>query len=197
MEFSKEELKWIENHKDLIDNGQFFDLFLAANKFPHGNIFDRMQFPGKLNFILYKAKLNIFNNNEIPNRYFWACKDLTSIDLSKIARIGDSAFQSCSNLRDVILSNSLKSIGDYAFEVCISLEHVNLPYTLESIGYGAFSMCSNLKSVKYDGQLEQFKNLLKDCSSMSYFPFETIIQCVDITLHYEDVYKGQKWYDYR
>ena len=53
MEFSKEELKWIENHKDMINNQQFFDLFLAANTFQHGNIFDRMQFAGKLNYVLY------------------------------------------------------------------------------------------------------------------------------------------------
>ena len=191
MEFSKEELKWIENHKDMINNSQFYDLFIAANTFPHGSTLERMQFPGKLNFVLYKAELNIFND-EIPNRYFWACTDLTSIDLSKITHIGDSAFQSCSNLRDVILSSNLKSIGNYAFEACASLEHVNLPYTLESIGYGAFNDCTNLKSVKYDGQLEQFKNLLKERSSISYFPFETTIQCVDITLPYEDVYKGQK-----
>ena len=135
-----------------------------------------------------KKWLNIFND-EIPNRYFWACKDLTSIDLSKITHIGDSAFQSCSNLKDVILSSNLKSIGNYAFEACTSLEHVNLQNTLESVGCGAFTGCANLKSVNYDGSLEQFKNLLKDCSSISYFPFETIIQCVDITLHYKDIEK--------
>lgn len=188
MEFSKEELKWIENHKDMINNSQFFDLFIAANTFPHGSILERVQFPGKLNFVLYKAKLNIFND-EIPTSYFWACKDLTFIDLSKVTHIGNSAFQSCSNLKDIILSNSLKSIGDYAFEMCTSLEYLNLPNTLEIIGCGAFTGCANLKSVNYDGTLEQFKNLLKDCSSISYFPFETTIQCVDITLPYKDIKK--------
>ena len=189
MEFSKEELKWIENHKDMINNSQFFDLFIAANTFSHGSTLERMQFPGKLNFVLYKAGLNIFND-EIPYRYFWACKDLTSIDLSKITHIGDSAFQSCSNLRNVILSSNLKSIGNYAFEACTSLEHVDLPYTLESIDYGAFGMCNNLKSVKYGGSLEQFKNLLKNRSPISYFPFETTIQCADIALPYKNILKG-------
>lgn len=188
MEFSKEELKWIENHKDMINNSQFYDLFIAANTFPHGSTLERMQFPGKLNFVLYKAKLNIFND-EIPNRYFWACKGLTDIDLSNVIEIGNSAFQSCSYLRKVTLSNSLKSIGYYTFEACISLERIDLPHTLESIGCGAFNGCENLKYVNYSNSLEQFKDLLKEHSAISYFPSKTIIQCLDVTVPFEDIKK--------
>ena len=189
MEFSKEELKWLEDHKDMINNYQFFDLFLAANTFQHGSAYDRLRFPGKLNFVLYKAKFNIFDNDKVPSKYFLACKELTSIDLSRITYIGDQAFQLCSNLKDVTLSSSLKSIGQFAFEVCTSLEHLNLLNTLESICCGAFAGCANLKSVNYDGTLEQFKNLLKGYSLMNCFPFKTIIQCVDITLPYKDIEK--------
>lgn len=187
MEFSKEELKWIENHKDMINNQQFFDLFLAANTFQHGNIFDRMQFAGKLNYVLYIAGFNVFTEGKVPKRWFWACKDLTDIDLDNVVEIENSAFQSCSNLRKVTLSNSLKSIGEYAFENCTSLEHIDLPHTLELIGHGAFNGCDNLKSVNYNGSLEQFKSLLKGHTVLSYFPFKTIIQCLDVTLPYEDI----------
>lgn len=189
MTFSKEELKWLEDHKDLINNGQFFDLFLAANTFPHVSMFERMQFPAELNLVLYTAGLNIFIEGKIPNRYFWCCKGLTDIDLSNVIEIGNSAFQSCSNLRKVTLSNSLKSIGYYTFEDCASLEHIDLPYTLESIGCGAFNGCDNLKSARYDGSLEQFKNLLKEHSTINYFPFKTIIQCLDVTIPFEDIKK--------
>ena len=97
---------------------------------------------------------------------------MTDIDLSNVIEIGNSAFQSCSNLRKVTLSNRLKSIGYYTFEDCASLEHVDLPHTLESIGCGAFNGCDNLKSVNYSGSLEQFKSLLKGHTVLSYFPFK-------------------------
>ena len=101
MEFSKEELKWIENHKDMINNSQFYDLFIAADTFPHGSILERAQFPSKLNFVLYKAGLNIFNDG-IPTSYFWACKDLTSIDLN---------LSCCSRINNLLLSLNSSSVS--------------------------------------------------------------------------------------
>lgn len=148
-----------------------------------------MRFPGELNLVLYTAGLNIFTECKIPNRYFWNCKGLTDIDLSNVIEIGNSAFQSCSNLRKVTLSNSLKSIGYYTFEDCISLERIDLPHTLESIDCGAFNGCENLKYVNYSNSLEQFKDLLKEHSAISYFPSKTIIQCLDVTVPFEDIKK--------
>lgn len=148
-----------------------------------------MQFAGKLNYVLYIAGFNVFTEGKVPKRWFWACKGLTDIDLSNVIEIGNSAFQSCSNLRKVTLSNSLKSIGEHAFENCTSLEHIDLPHTLELIGHGAFNGCDNLKSVNYNGSLEQFKKLLEERSVISYFPSKTIIQCLDVTIPFEDIKK--------
>ena len=162
-------------------------------------------------FIVSDNKANVFIIRRENSFFTWKFKqeriDLSSlniklpiyaIDYYNIDTNEDISNQNEQNLIFIFLSanqiNILKLKPEISnlLTISTSIENVNLTYTLESIGYGAFNGCTNLKSVKYDGQLEQFKNLLKERSSISYFPFETTIQCVDITLPYEYVYKGQK-----
>lgn len=63
-----------------------------------------------------------------------------------VTSIGARAFQSCSNLSNVQLPNSLISINSDAFCNCRSLTSVTIPDGVTDIGYSAFESCTNLTS---------------------------------------------------
>ena len=86
---------------------------------------------------------------------FSGCDVLTSITLPEgLKSIGDYAFQDCSGLTTVDLSNctSLTSIGMHAFRYCSGLTSITLPERLTSIGEYAFSSCSKLTEVIIDSE---------------------------------------------
>ena len=65
---------------------------------------------------------------------------------ANIISIGNSCFESCSNLINVNC-NKIINIKTFAFNNCDKLEEINLPEGLESIETRAFSDCDNLKKV--------------------------------------------------
>ena len=88
---------------------------------------------------------------------------------SNIQKIGDSAFEHCSNLKSISfqkvdLSSQkflLEEIGNNAFAYCKNLEFVDvIPSSVKRIGRMAFAYCSKLKSVQIDekSKLEKISN---------------------------------------
>ena len=65
----------------------------------------------------------------------------------KVTSIGDNAFNDCSNLTFINISNSVTSIGDNAFNDCSNLTFINIPNSVTSIGFRGFYNCTNLASV--------------------------------------------------
>ncbi len=66
---------------------------------------------------------------------------------NSVTSIGDNAFRSCSGLTSVTIPNSVTSIGDNAFRSCSGLTSVTIPNSVTSIGESAFLGCSGLMSV--------------------------------------------------
>ena len=64
-----------------------------------------------------------------------------------ITSIGESAFEGCSGLTELILPSSVTSIGGNAFEGCSGLTELTLPDSVASIGDGAFICCSDLSKI--------------------------------------------------
>ena len=64
-----------------------------------------------------------------------------------VTKIGDSAFESCTELKSVSLPDGLTQIGDRAFCNCTSLTEVNIPDTVTEIGDSAFDCCDSLKRI--------------------------------------------------
>ena len=67
---------------------------------------------------------------------------------NSVTSVGDSAFEYCTNLTSVKIPNSVTSIGDYAFDGCTSLTSVTITNSVTSIGLGAFSDCTSLTSIE-------------------------------------------------
>lgn len=65
-----------------------------------------------------------------------------------ITNVPPSAFQSCSNLTSVTLSNTLVKIGMGAFYDC-AFQRIRIPASVEEIYEYAFRSCSNLTSVEF------------------------------------------------
>lgn len=55
--------------------------------------------------------------------------------------IGDYAFSGCSDLKEIIIPDSVQHIKDQAFAYCTALEAVTLPARLRTIGFNAFHGC--------------------------------------------------------
>lgn len=78
---------------------------------------------------------------------------ITSVEIPEsVMRIGDSAFQHCSNLTSVTFAelrfdDGLEEIGQYAFYGCSSLKSMEFPENLKKIGLRAFQYCDNLQGV--------------------------------------------------
>ena len=107
----------------------------------------------------------------IPNGLFKNMSITTFECPDSITRIGNEAFQNCSNLESVVLSKKLEKIGESAFENCTKLTEVELPETLkvmENNYYGgSFSGCKNMKKVNIPKTLEQGYLAFKNCSSLT------------------------------
>lgn len=75
---------------------------------------------------------------------FQNCINLTRVNISNAEYIGNSTFNGCTSLNEIILSSSLTSIGDSAFNNCSALTTINLPASLTTIGSFAFSNCTSI-----------------------------------------------------
>jgi len=92
--------------------------------------------------------VNVTNATSIPERAFNGCSNIQSIKLSDtVESIGKKAFFYCTGLKNIEFSGNLKRIGDNAFEGCESLTTVVLPDKLTTIESSAFKDCSNLTTI--------------------------------------------------
>lgn len=84
------------------------------------------------------------------------CKDNAAGELKipaeyngkKVVKIGDDAFNGCTELTKVVLPADVTVIGSAAFEGCFKLESINFPEGLKTISDYAFFGCDALKSVE-------------------------------------------------
>lgn len=95
------------------------------------------------------------NVEEILARAFMGTS-LTSINLSGVKIVDDSAFHGCINLVDVEFGDKLDVIGREAFKSCHSLRSAVLK-NVRSIGSGAFCSCKLLTNVECGEKLRRIE----------------------------------------
>ena len=88
------------------------------------------------------------------------------IDGHEVVAIGDSAFENRTDLRTVMIPDSVTEIEAYSFNNCTNLSNVTLSKNLESMGSSVFGNCDGLTQIEIPKSLESC-----DISYGSYGPF--------------------------
>lgn len=90
------------------------------------------------------------------------------IDGKKVTKIGEGAFQGCSSLKSVFVSEGVAVIGNLAFAQCSSLTSIKLPDSLETIGSAAFLDCTSLTSINIPESVKNiYHSAFFDCFSLA------------------------------
>ncbi len=91
---------------------------------------------------------------------------VTKVSLSKVSEIGASAFEGCSNLKNVVLRDGLEKIGEDAFANCGKLIELSIPDTVSEIGSDAFLRCGVNKVVWPKGITHIPSGMFRDCPQL-------------------------------
>jgi len=103
-------------------------------------------------FVLKDYEIELERNEITITKYIGSASRVhipSRILFLPITSIGDWAFQECTNLASVTISNSVTEIGWGAFKGCTSLTSVTIPDSITRIGTFAFDNCANLNITWY------------------------------------------------
>lgn len=85
-----------------------------------------------------------------------------------VTSVGESAFENCSKLTEVVISNGVTNIGAYAFSACSSLTKVELPDSIENIGYRVFAFSDSLTEIIIPNGLTSISDsAFESCGSLT------------------------------
>lgn len=86
------------------------------------------------------------------------------------------AFDSCYNLKKVVIKEGFEELKGKIFYNCRNLKDVWIPQSLSELRYSAFEGCDSLESIHYSGTIEQYEKIL----IMGFLPdFQVNIICTD------------------
>ena len=84
----------------------------------------------------------------LPGGEFFLFSELKTVVLpDSVTYIGDSVFEDCLNLEEVKFSKNIIKIGDYAFAGCEQLKKVEIPKKVKSLGECSFEACNSLTEI--------------------------------------------------
>ena len=100
---------------------------------------------------------------------FDCCSGLASVTISNsVTSIGSYAFSYCSNLTSITIPNSVTSIYDGTFLGCSNLTSVTIPNGVTDISYEAFSVCSSLTNVAIPNSVTSISDsAFNSCSGLT------------------------------
>ena len=84
----------------------------------------------------------------------------------EIKKIGYTAFCGRTNVRSVVIPDSVEEIVREAFTECTALEYVKMSESLLEIGAGAFAMCSSLRMVVIPEKVTTIVDAFDYCTSL-------------------------------
>ena len=85
-----------------------------------------------------------------------------------VSAIENAAFDSCIELKSIIIPDSVKDIGEYAFYGCSGLKSVTLSNSVTSIDFNAFNGCCGLTNITLpDSVVFIDSEAFRDCSGLT------------------------------
>lgn len=95
----------------------------------------------------------------IGDEAFWECTNIKSVVIpDSVRNIGRTAFAICRNLESVIIPTGITEICENVFSGCTSLTKVIMPDSLTRIGSYAFSECTNLVNITIPNSVTSIGN---------------------------------------
>ena len=105
-----------------------------------------------------------------------------------ITTIKMKAFYQFANLENIHLSANITTIEDYAFSKCYSLKTISLSKSLTTIGNSAFAYCSKLESVYMDKSVTNISGgAFQDCTLLTDIYFNGTME------EWNSIEKGKNW----
>ena len=120
------------------------------------------------------TEINDASIEKVGEYAFQSCSNLTSANLPACTSLGSGAFHSCSKLTSVDLP-ACTSVGGSAFSGCSKLTSVDLP-ACTSLGSGAFQNCSKLTSVD-----------LPACTSVGVSAFQSCYNLTSVVIRTDSI----------
>lgn len=120
---------------------------------------------------------------------------LVSLDLSRttgITKLGANAFDGCTNLKEIIIPNSVTSIDYRAFYSCTALKEVSIPNSMTSIGSYAFHNCTALTKVNIPNSVISIGyGAFHSCTALTEVTIPNSVTTIDGCVHFMDVAASQ------
>ena len=90
------------------------------------------------------------------------------IEGMKVVGIGNSAFEGCSSLLEVIIPTAITELGKYAFKDCTVIKNILLPSSITIINDGTFKNCFFLTTVVIPNSIVTIgESAFEGCSSLT------------------------------
>lgn len=89
----------------------------------------------------------------------------TANDSLVFAVIGEKAFMGLTEIKSVILPDTVTEIGDSAFAGCLSLSSITIPDSVSEMGVKVFVSCTQLRTADLGGKDSKLKAIPENCFS--------------------------------
>lgn len=97
--------------------------------------------------------------------------------------IGEYAFENCSELKEVFLTDNTIEIKNYAFSGCQILSKINIPYSISSIGDSAFENCQSLREINIPYSVTFLGSyVFSGCCNLSNAVLPNSLKCLNVGL---------------
>lgn len=146
-----------------------------------GSIFTSKSTIDTFEELKYFTKLTTLGNG------FNSCTNLKKVILPEnLTVIAANAFYSCKNLYSVVLPNKLETIGKYAFLDCTALANLSLPASLKGIGDYAFERCKTLtEMILPEGLVSIGGSAFRECTALSKVVLPTTLDAMGTHMFYD------------
>lgn len=112
--------------------------------------------------------LDVVKNTLFETDNYRAAAEVKKVVVERgITSLARDAFESCQNLTEVVLPDTLTRIGECAFQRT-ALTSIAIPESVTEFGYQAFEDCQTLSSVNLPGDLTEIPNeLFMGCTNLT------------------------------
>ena len=155
---------------------------IGKQAFSYCKALEKVQFGKKLEIICSEAfkstgivTLKLPKNVCVRESAFSKCDNLVSVVISKKVDLWAHAFDSCSNLEEVIIKPGVTEIDIWTFPNS-GLRKIVIPDTVSKIGKYAFYKCENLEQIVFLGVPEQIEGIDEGSKVRVYGYKDTIVQ---------------------